>query len=405
LHEDEKDSHFCKKHPETNMLIKEKSIAIVGGGPGGLTLARLLQQKEAPVKLYERDADRNARLIGSPLDMHDDSGMAALREAGLIEELKKNYHPGADKKTIVDQNADILFSDHDTKQEPDFGSPHANPEIDRPALRNLLLDSLKPDTVHWDSHLFRMEPEGAGWRLHFRNDKSGYADLVIGADGTNSKIRPYLTNIRAFYTGITMLEINIPSAEKTAPAIFKLLNGGKIMAFADGKAILGGQKSRGDLGFYAAFRTGDQPIPSTEFDFKENGELLRWFRTHFPGWSEKWNELFLGAEIPVTPRPIMCMPPDQTWLPLPNLALIGDAAHVMPPFAGEGANTAMGDALALSRCLNSDKYPGLQEAIAAFESDMRSRASAAATTSLQNGEWMFSTGALERMLTISRRKG
>ncbi len=79
------------------MVIENKSIAIVGGGPGGLILARLLQLKGANVKVYERDINKDARVIGSPLDMHEESGLAALRKANLLDEFKKNFRPGADK--------------------------------------------------------------------------------------------------------------------------------------------------------------------------------------------------------------------------------------------------------------------------------------------------------------------
>jgi 2-polyprenyl-6-methoxyphenol hydroxylase-like FAD-dependent oxidoreductase len=72
----------------------------------------------------------------------------------------------------------------------------------------------------------------------------------------------------------------------------------------------------------------------------------------------------------------------------------------MPPFAGEGANTSMFDALELSECLTSDKYRTLQEAISDYEISMRHRAARAAKQSLENGERMFSEGALEKMLTI-----
>ncbi len=82
------------------MLLKNRQIAIVGGGPGGLTLARLLQLKGANVKVYERDFNKNARVQGSPLDMHKESGLAALRNANLLDELKKNIRHGADKKII-----------------------------------------------------------------------------------------------------------------------------------------------------------------------------------------------------------------------------------------------------------------------------------------------------------------
>lgn len=129
------------------MLINNKSIAIVGGGPGGLTLARLLQLKDADVKVFERDLNKNARVQGSPLDLHDDSGLAAIRKAGLLEEFKQNYLIGADRELIMNENAEIFYSDHESKPEEDFGKRHFRPEIDRGTLRKILLESLQPETV------------------------------------------------------------------------------------------------------------------------------------------------------------------------------------------------------------------------------------------------------------------
>ena len=71
------------------MKLQGKKIAIVGGGPGGLTLAKLLLLNEADVKVYERDLNKNARVQGSPLDLHDDSGLAAIIKANLLDEFKK----------------------------------------------------------------------------------------------------------------------------------------------------------------------------------------------------------------------------------------------------------------------------------------------------------------------------
>ena len=104
------------------MLIDNISIAIVGGGPAGLTLARLLQLKNAYVKVYERDFNKEARVQGSPLDMHENSGLAAISKADLLEEFKKTFRPGADKTLIMNEQAEILFSDHDTKPDEDFGA-------------------------------------------------------------------------------------------------------------------------------------------------------------------------------------------------------------------------------------------------------------------------------------------
>ena len=382
------------------MVLKNKQIAIVGGGPGGLTLARLLQLKGSNVKVYERDINAAARVQGSPLDMHEGSGWAALREANLIEEFEKNVLLGADKKIIINERAEIVFSDHESHPDKELGNAPSRPEIARGALRKIFLESLQPETVVWDSHFISMEKYNEGWSLHFKNGSSAYADLVIAADGANSKIRPYVTSIKAFYTGVTMVEINVDNAEKATPHIYALLNGGKIMAFGNGKNILGGQKGDGGLGFYASFKPDENRAATSGLDLSDKTQLLAWFKKVYSEWDCIWYELFENAATPVIPRPIYCMPLDQTWKALPNLTLLGDAAHVMPPFAGEGANTSMFDALELSECLTDDKYNTLQEAISFYEVSMRKRAAKAAKQSLENGGRMHSEGALEKMLTV-----
>lgn len=378
------------------MLIDNISIAIVGGGPAGLTLARLLQLKNANVKVYERDFNKEARVQGSPLDMHEDSGLAALRKAKLLEEFKNTYRPGADKMLIVNEQAEILFSDHDTKPEEDFGAEHFRPEIDRGPLRNMLLESLQPNTVVWDSHFISMEPKNEGWLLHFKNGTSAYADLVIAADGAHSKIRPYLTHNKPVYSGVIMLEGII--SKEHAPRINALINGGKIMAFGNSKNILMGQKGNGDLGFYASFKADENWAAITGLDLSDNTAVLQWFKTEYPEWNAIWYELFEKATVPFIPRPIYFMPLDQSWKTKSNLTLIGDAAHVMPPFAGEGANMAMLDAMELSEHLTDRRYTTLLEAISLYEINMRKKAVIATKESLENGERMHSETSLATML-------
>ena len=386
------------------MLLQDKQVAIVGGGPGGLTLARLLQLKGTRVNVYERDVTKDARVQGSPLDMHEESGWAALQQARLLSEFKRHIRHGADKKVVVNAQAEVRFSDHGPGPAADAAREAARPEIDRGALRQLLLESLQPGTVVWNRQFMALESQDAGWRLHFKNGSTAYADLVIGADSANSKIRPYLTPSQAFYSGITMLEINVPDAANTAPHLYALLNGGKIMAFGDSKCLLGGQKGTGDLGFYASFKTAADWATASGLDYTNKTQLLAWFKQEYAGWSRQWDELFENATPPFIPRPIYCMPLTQDWEAQPNLTILGDAAHVMPPFAGEGANTAMWDALELSECLTAGRYATLREAIAAYESAMRQRAAQAAQTSLENGERMHSADALEKMLTIFGKK-
>src|SRR5882757_6350323 len=100
--------------------IKNKKIAIVGGGPGGLTLARLLQMNGADVKVYERDINKDARMQGATLDLHEESGLKALHEAGLMDAFNANFRPGADRVRIMDKDAKIILDEHDVpKREMD----------------------------------------------------------------------------------------------------------------------------------------------------------------------------------------------------------------------------------------------------------------------------------------------
>ncbi len=381
-----------------NEKLKNKKVAIVGGGPGGLTLARLLQLKGADVTVYERDLNKGARVQGTTLDLHEESGLKALRHANLLDAFKKNYRPGADKLIIVNENAEIFFSDHEGKPEEDFGSEHFRPEIDRGPLRNMLLESLEPDTVVWNSQYAGMQKQNDGWLLQFKNGASAYADIVIGADGANSKIRPYITSIKPFYTGISgILSVEgVHNSESKTPNIHKLLRGGKIMAFGDEKTLTVASKGDGGLAFYASFKADENRLKN--IDFADKTQVLAWFKKDYAEWSNLWQELFENTETTFILIPIYCMPLDQTWDALPNLTMLGDAAHLMPPFAGEGVNMAMLDALELSEYLTSDNFKDTQSAIATYEKQMRKRASEAAKESLENGEKMHSKNALNRML-------
>src|ERR1700710_1586577 len=106
--------------------IKNKKIAIVGGGPGGLTLARLLQMQGADVNVYERDLNKDVRVQGATLDLHEESGLKALQEAGLMEAFTANFRPGAEQLHIMDKHAATLFRDQPKTAEDIF-----RPEIDR----------------------------------------------------------------------------------------------------------------------------------------------------------------------------------------------------------------------------------------------------------------------------------
>ena len=375
-------------------MLVNKSIAIVGAGPGGLTLARLLQLKGFSVTVYERDANEHARPKGATLDLHDESGLRAIREAGLTGAFTANYRPGADKLRVVDENATIFWDDHLKTGEA------TRPEIDRGPLQKILLDSLQPGTVRWDHAFVRMQSDAAGWNLEFTNGDAVYADIVVGADGANSKVRPWLTTIRPFYTGYTAVEGAVYDSAVNCPDIDGLLEGGKIFAFGDSKSLIVSSKGDGSLVFYPCFKAAASWVMDAGIDFNNRQQVVDWFIRDFPGWSKRWRSLFEQASGPLIPRPIYSMPLDQHWPAQSNLTLLGDAAHLMPPYAGEGVNMAMLDAVQLCHCLTDDAGEDPLAWIARYEKEMRARASVAAAQSIESLEALHAPDAIEFMLGI-----
>jgi len=375
--------------------IKNKHIAIIGGGPGGLTLARLLQMNGVQVKVYERDAHKDARAKGATLDLHEESGLAALQQAGLMDAFWANYRPGADALRITDKHASLIHDDDASPRDETN-----RPEIDRGPLQNILLDALLPHTVAWDSRFVSMLPQGEGWIITFKNKETVYADMVVAADGANSKLRPLLTPVKPFYAGVTAIEGAVYNCAVATPNMHKLLNGGKIFAMGDEKSLIVSSKGDGSLVFYPGFKCSESWVVDIGIDFADKAQVLAWFKTEYAGWDGIWLELFENATMPFIPRPQYCMPPDQTWGAKPNLTILGDAAHLMPPYAGEGVNMAMQDALELSRCLLSEDFPDTLSAIAAYEKQMRARAAETIQMTLYSTEALHSPDALKFMMGV-----
>ncbi|GGM86005.1 tetracycline resistance protein [Dyadobacter beijingensis] len=376
------------------MLAQNKKTAIIGGGPGGLTLAKLLQDKGYDVTVYERDADQSVRQQGATLDLHDESGLKAMRAMGLLDAFKKHYRPGADKLRVVDSHLHIYYDDHAGESDFDFGHEHFRPEIDRGPLRDILIASLRTDTIVWNAKFKGLEPENNGWRLLFDDGQSAYADFVVAADGANSRIRQYLTDVQPIYSGITIVEGNIYDAEHNAPKLWKLVQGGKVFALGSEKSLILSAKGDGSLSFYTGTKESPDWVTTSEINFYQKESILEWFKTRFADWSSDWYELFETDKSYFVPRPQYHFPLDQTWKTLPNLTMLGDAAHRMPPYAGEGVNMAMLDALELAEALTGDRFDTTEAAVAAFEKGMCERMAEMTAITLESTENLHADGAL-----------
>jgi len=354
-------------------LINGRQIAIVGGGPGGLTLARLLQLKGADVKVYERDINQKARVQGAIVDLHYNSGLKVLEAASLMDAFKARYMQGADSFKLVDENADILLDDSFQSGRFTFGDEHFRPEIDRGALRDILIDSLLPGTVVWDSQLLNLSLVNGRWEMQFKNGTYANSDLVIGCEGYRSCIREYVTDIKSVYTGAAIIQGEIEDPKTACPEIYSLLNNGNLMATGPGKMLMVQPRGDGGLTFYAASMYPENWEKVSGIDFHRPAEVSGYLSNFYNGWHLAFHTLFSSCSH-YTYRPLLYHPLKQRWQTKPNITILGDAAHLMPP-NGEGVNLAMLDALDLSECLTNGVYQNIEYALRAYEELMFARAS------------------------------
>jgi 2-polyprenyl-6-methoxyphenol hydroxylase-like FAD-dependent oxidoreductase len=378
-------------------IVEGKKIAIVGAGPGGLTLARLLQMRGADVAVYERDASREARVQGSALDLHEDSGLAALGEAGLMDAFWANHRADLDRLRLTDQNGAVL---HDHART--MSGAGKRPEIERGPLREILLDSLLRGTVRWDRKLESAELRGDQVVLHFAGADSALADIAIGCDGANSRLRALVTPIRPEYVGVSLVEGVVRTAKDAVPELWDLVGGSALIALGNERTVGLGTKPDGSLLFYAGLKCGDADGRRRLDEADTAEKRVGWFRANFEGWSDLWAPLFANATSVVW-RPLLTCPADQYWDAKPNVTLIGDAAHVMPPYAGEGVNMAMLDALVLTRALMSAN--DIANAIASYEAEMFARMRDMTQDTLLNTEMFYAQDAAERVANLFRGFG
>ena len=222
----------------------------------------------------------------------------------------------------------------------------------------------------------------------------------MGADGASSRVRPLVTPLRPFFTGYTVVEGNVYEAARHAPVLWALVRGGKIMAVDGEKSIILSAKGDGSLSFYTGERTAEDWVTASGIDFGERAQVAAWFARAFGHWAAVWQELVATDHAYFVPRLQYAMPLDQDWPAQPALTLLGDAAHLMPPYAGEGVNMAMLDALELSQALTTGQYPSVQAAIAHYEAAMRQRGATVAAESISNMERFHAPGAAEWLRQI-----
>ncbi|MFF5382177.1 FAD-dependent oxidoreductase [Pedobacter suwonensis] len=361
------------------MILKEKKVAIIGAGPVGLTMAILLQQKGIDVCVYERDKDPQARIRGGTLDLHKDSGQKVMKKAGLLESYYAIAKPMG--MTITDQKGKILLTKQVTPE-----NQYDNPEINRNDLRKVLLNTLKQGTVIWDSRCKKLEVCEEKWHLRFENETLAIADFVIVANGGMSEIRKYVTDTVAENTETFIIQGDVTQPELNCPEFFRLCNGNRLMAAYKGNLLVANPDNKGVLTYGVIFKKPENWSDDYNgLNFQDQDSIRTFLLERFMDWNEHYKQLFRSTSS-FWGLPTRILSLDKPWKkdrPLP-ITLIGDAAHLMPPFAGEGVNTGLVDALILADNLTEGKFENLADAINDYEKQMFIYANEAQLASVRN---------------------
>lgn len=383
--------------------VSSPSIGIVGAGLSGLVLARILQMHGIASTVYELDATANARHQGGSLDMHEESGQRALREAGLYEQFRRLTHPQGESLRVFDK-AGTLFIDH----EPE-GGEGGRPEIDRTDLRDLLIGSLDPGRIVWGHKVTKVTEVtkvgslgGGRHELTFADGTSTSVDLLVGADGTWSRVRPLLSPARPEYCGISYLEVRLSDAATRHPRLAALVGPGIMFALSDNKAIMGHGGRNIHLG--ASLRVPEGWVAGHQVDWSDTAAARTALLAEFGDWSTELTDLIRQCDDGIVPRLIYALPTGHSWTRVPGVTLVGDAAHVMSPYAGEGANLAMLDATDLALALVEDGHD-IEAALSRYETAMFPRAAAAAAASAAGLDMCFAADAPKGIVDFFSQMG
>jgi 2-polyprenyl-6-methoxyphenol hydroxylase-like FAD-dependent oxidoreductase len=388
------------------MTTTTPRIAIIGAGPAGLAVARTLHLAGIRPTIYDADASLASRNQGGTLDLHADSGQIAIEDMHLEAEFAALARPEGQSHRMLAPDGTVLS---EQIAAPDT---FAAPEIDRGQLRTMLAESVlagDPDAIRWSHRVERVETNADGSStISFTGREAVVADLVIGADGGWSRVRRILTDALPHYSGVSFVEVVFSDVAAQHPAIGALVGDGHMWANGDGRAIIlqrnsgdvvrgylgmridldwlaqaglgasdgrGGVRASDGRGGVALDANATQRLGDPTSVERVRAVLLEEFADFAP----ELREVIARSEGSLPNRPIFGLATPTSWRHVAGVTVIGDAAHVMAPFGGNGVNLAMLDGVELAHDLvaaiedGATNAAGLDAAIVRHEERMLAR--------------------------------
>jgi salicylate hydroxylase len=339
-------------------------VAIVGSGIGGVAAATAFLQRGMEVRLYEQAtalAEVGAGVAIQP------NGARMLERLGLNHELARF---GA-------RWVDPQFRRQDGSYATSLWPPELRIEfygLHRADLLAMFVGRLPPEVVCTGHRCVAFEQDEAQATLTFANGASAAADVVIGADGIHSTLRQYVTTAsQPVYSGSVAYRGVIPAASVSwAPGAVRNWLGA-------GQHFLAFPVRANELLNYVGFVTSDEP---TKESWSARGDPAVLARA-FAGWDPLVQAII--AEVKSTFRwGLFDREPLATWT-RGRLTLLGDAAHPMLPHAGQGANQAIEDAVALATVLSRADRVSAPRALLIYEALRRERTTRMQRLSRLNG--------------------
>lgn len=403
------------------MSSSAPQIAIIGAGPAGLTVGLLLHRHGIPFTIFElrqKPTDEELAKPSGMLDLHEESGIAAIKECGLFDEFLTFTGECTEAQKVCDKHGHILYSDE--------GETSQRPEISRHALTGLLLSHIPADRIQWGHKLLAATvstQQHVEITLEFGIADGGgdsstrltqTFDLVVGADGAWSKVRnTLLTDTKPQYAGTQCMTLTVRDITTKYPHLSELVGQGSFAALGNRHGIVSQRGPRDSARFYVILTSEDEHFAATDTAGVQGQktQTATAVKEHVLNdtsllgtWSPTLKELVAAGTCDeeeadaVDLRPLYILPVGHAWDHVPGATIIGDAAHLMGPWAGEGVNLAMWDALLLSRAIaraydttaaSSPFQSNLDPLLRDFEADMVVRATEKAEESFANGQMMF----------------